>query len=389
MNNLLIAERDRLVADLGLTSARWQVLETVGLQSAAVSAAQIARQLHISRQAVQRVLNDLAGQGLVALTADAGDKRAQLVSVTPEGSRMLLELDRRSEALRQKILQDDHGLVAGFLEHANHVAGQGGRDAEPHPTPRPDTAQPAAWPARAADAAMAVPARSFETVQGHILDSIRSGLLQSGDRLPAERELASNLGVGRSAVREALRSLEISGLLRFKRGVGGGAFLRESGSEGIETSIRSMLILGRLPLTDLLEVRASLLGQCARLGAQRGTEQDFAQMDRNIDELERCVRTFKDQVAAIVPATEFYRLAARSTHNRLMVLLVDAIADLVAEMLTELKHRPRLNSVTARREMVAAMRERRADDAARVIRSHSSDTNRLLLRSKRTFAQQP
>ena len=135
-------------------------------------------------------------------------------------------------------------------------------------------------------------------------------------------------------------------------------------------------------------MRASLLGQCARLGAQRGTSQDFVRLDRNIDELERCVRTFKDQVAAIAPATEFYRLAARSTHKRLMVLLVDAIADLVAEMLTEIKHRPRMDSVTARRKMVAAMREGRADDATRVIRSHAYGTNRLLLRSKWAFAQQ-
>lgn len=92
---------------------------------------------------------------------------------------------------------------------------------------------------------MAVAACTFETVQDHILGEIRSGRVKPGDRLSPERELASELRVGRSDVREALRSLEISGLLSFKRGVGGGAFVRESGSEGIETSIRSMLILGR------------------------------------------------------------------------------------------------------------------------------------------------
>ncbi|MEY4500310.1 MAG: hypothetical protein RIS52_200, partial [Pseudomonadota bacterium] len=141
------------------------------------------------------------------------------------------------------------------------------------------------------------------------------------------------------------------------------------------------------PLTDLLEVRASLLAQCARLGAKLGTKQDFERLDKNIDELERCIATYKNQVAAIEPATQFYRLAARSSHNSLMILLVDAIADLVAEMLTELEHRPRKDSVTARREMVAAMREGRADDAARVIRVHSYNTNRLLRKSKVSFAQ--
>lgn len=387
LSNLLTAERDRLVADLGLTSARWQVLETVGVHPTPVTAAEIGRQLQISRQAVQRVLNDLTKQGLTRLAADENDKRAQLASITPAGVDLLLKLDERSEILQLAISAEHGPLIAGFLQSANGKI---------DPAPAADTAVRLAttptgaavpfWSTRPISKTIASRTRTFEAVRDHILHEIQSGRLQSGDRLPAERELASELGVGRSAVREALRSLEMSGMLSFKRGVGGGAFVRESGSEGIETSIRSMLILGRLPLNDLLDVRASLLGQCARLGAHRGTKQDFVRMDRSIDELERCVRTFKDRVAAIEPATEFYRLAARSTHNPLMIMLVDAIADLVAEMLTELKHRPRLDSITARREMVAAMRDGRADDAARVIRDHSYDTNRLLLRWKRPLA---
>ncbi|WP_068076559.1 GntR family transcriptional regulator [Novosphingobium lentum] len=391
LNNLLTAERDRAVADLGLTSARWQVLEAVGLQTTAVSAAHVARQLQISRQAVQRVLNDLAQLALVELKSDAADKRAQLVSLTHLGTDVLGELDKRTDVLRHKVAEDHQPIVADFLALAGNGRATGWQDGnsdDSAPSAGSTVARTTPWPTRATDASAPNAPRTFENVQGHILDRIRSGDLHSGDRLPPERELASSLGVGRSAVREALRSLEMSGVLRFKRGAGGGAFVRESGSEGIESSIRSMLILGRLPLADLLEVRASLLGQCARLGAQRGTQQDFARLDTNIDELERCVRTYKDQVAAIKPATEFYRLAARSSHNRLMILLVDAIADLVAEMLTQLKHRPRLDSVTARRDMVAAMREGRADDAARVIRTHSYDTNRLLLRSRRPFALQ-
>jgi len=392
LSNLLTAERDKLVEDLGLTSARWQVLETLGLQPAPVSAAHVARQLQISRQAVQRVLNDLAKQRLVQFLADSNDKRAQLVSLTAPGTDMLVELDKRSEILRRKMAVENQAIITGFLELANSEISSRGSEPPPASDAVPEKSagtETLPWPSRSVGTVIDSTVRTFENVQNHILDRIRKGDLKSGDRLPPERELASSLGVGRSAVREALRSLEMSGILSFKRGVGGGAFVRESGSEGIEASIRSMLILGRLPLTALLEVRASLLGQCARLGAQRGNKQDFARLDRNIDELERCIATYKDQSAAIAPATEFYRLAARASHNPLMILLVDALADLVAEMLSELKHRPRIDSVTARREMVAAMREGRADDAARVIRTHSYDTNRLLLRSKRPFAQLP
>ena len=390
LNNLLTAERDRLVADLGLTSARWQVLEALAMQSAPVSAAHIARQLQISRQAVQRVLNDLAKLDLVLQTAGPGDKRAQLVSITPKGSDLQLELDRRTEALRRKIARERHPAIAVFLELANGETASARQDGEaykPALSAAPDDAKPAPWSTRSKGVAITKSSRTFESVQDHILGQIRGGNLRSGDQLPPERELASSLGVGRSAVREAMRSLEMTGVLRFKRGVGGGAFVRESGSEGIETSIESMLILGRLPLTDLLEVRASLLGQCARLGAQRGTRQDFARLEKNTDEFERCITgtTYEDQFVAIKPATEFYRLAARSSHNPLMVLLVDAIADLVAKHMTKLEHWPPMASVKARRDMVAAMREGRADDAASVIRLHSTDTNRQLLKSMKPF----
>ena len=389
LSNLLTAERDRVVADMGLTSARWQVLETVGQQSSPVSAAHVARQLQISRQAVQRVLNDLAKQGLIQLKADDGDKRAQLVSITRQGSDVLLELEERSEILRQKISKEHPFVVSSFLKLGDSESmGEPERPVDREvASVKSDYAVTVPWSTRPMGPAVTNPSRTFETVQDHILDQIRSGNLKSGDRLAPERELASGLGVGRSAVREALRSLEMSGMLSFKRGVGGGAFIRESGSEGIEASIRSMLILGRLPLIDLLEIRASLLGQCARLGAQRGNKQDFARLDKNIDDLENCISMFNNQAAAIKPATDFYRLAARASHNTLMILLVNAIADLVTEMLAKLDHRPRVDSVTSRREMVAAMREGRADDAARVIRQHSHDTNRLLMKSKKAYAQ--
>src|SRR3546814_15459420 len=97
---------------------------------------------------------------------------------------------------------------------------------------------------------------------------------------------------------------------------------------------------------------ASLLAQCARIGAQRGTADDFVRLDLAIDELETRVNSSADHLKAIGPATEFYRLAARSTYNPLMVLLVDALANLVAERLTSLRHPPRQDPVTAARTRV-------------------------------------
>ena len=344
LSNLLTAQRDNLAAEFGLSSARWQILENLAQQNLSQSAAQIGRNLQISRQAVQRILNDLAKLELVVFANDKQDKRAKKVALTEKGRTILAKLTKRSSGLREKLNNEYPEQISDFLMLAN------GHGLRPSPEQHGkenrtirDSAenQDTKWSTRSFHDSPEANPRTFETIKGQILSQIREGNLSTGDRLPPEREIASRLKVGRSAVREALRSLEMAGVLRFKRGAGGGAFIRESGSDGIEASIRSMLILGRLPLRDLLDLRTSLLSQCARLGAERGNEEDFSKLEDNINALEMAINSTNDYLIAIVPATDFYRLAAASTHNPLMMLLVDAIANLVREMLMTLQHRPR------------------------------------------------
>ena len=374
LTDLRQAGIDRALRQVNLSFARWQVLDAARNAQGKAGPASMARMLGHSRQAVQRIVNELAEAGLVAITPDAQDKRARLVGLRAEGWALLEAADGHISAYLadNKTTSQDVAPTPTLMEavHALPVSGY--------------AAGPAKGLAKGLTRQRRV--RAFERVQQGILDQIRSGHLSTGSQLPPERELAKRMGYGRSAVREALRSLEMSGVLHIESGAKGGAFVRESGSDGIQDSIRAMLILDRLPLSDLLEVRASLLGQCASLGAIRGSEEDFRLLDANIDALEETVARFSDQTAAIGAATDFYRLAARASHNPLMVLLVDAMAGLVAEMLASLGRWPRLDAVTPRREMVAAMREGRADDAERVIRMHSRETNQLLIKFEKQLS---
>ncbi len=86
LNGELLIAGDRLVADLDLTSARWQVLGGVGMATTAVPVAHIARNMGLSRQAVQRLANDLAAQGLVAFAPNPHHLRAKLVVMTDKGN---------------------------------------------------------------------------------------------------------------------------------------------------------------------------------------------------------------------------------------------------------------------------------------------------------------
>ena len=86
-NNQVQTWGDRLVADLGLTSARWQVMGTVQLAGQPQTVAQIARAMSLSRQAVQRVVNDLEAIGMIEMRENPTHKRARLVVNTSAGLR--------------------------------------------------------------------------------------------------------------------------------------------------------------------------------------------------------------------------------------------------------------------------------------------------------------
>src|SRR5215469_9130333 len=85
LNGRLLASGDALVADLGLTSARWQVIGAVALSPVPLSVAQIARNMELTRQAVQRLANEMAADGLMRFAPNPHHQRAKLVVLTPTG----------------------------------------------------------------------------------------------------------------------------------------------------------------------------------------------------------------------------------------------------------------------------------------------------------------
>ncbi|MCC6778697.1 MAG: MarR family transcriptional regulator [Hyphomicrobiales bacterium] len=96
LNGRLLAAGDLLTADLGLTSARWQVLGAIA--HGPLPVAQIARNMGLTRQAVQRVADELAESGFLAFAPNPNHRRAKLVVLTPQGHRALDVVDARQVA---------------------------------------------------------------------------------------------------------------------------------------------------------------------------------------------------------------------------------------------------------------------------------------------------
>lgn len=124
LNSLILMGGDRLVARLGLTSARWQILGAVVAAERPQPVAWLARDMGANRQNVQRIINDLQREGFVAFEANPHHRRAQLVVLTDKGretfnAAMRLQapwINRLSEGVSIKDIQIMHRVIIALRE---------------------------------------------------------------------------------------------------------------------------------------------------------------------------------------------------------------------------------------------------------------------------------
>ena len=129
--SLLLTSGDRLVAHLGLTSARWQVLGAIIASERPQPVAWLARDMGANRQNVQRIINDLHAEGLVAFDENPHHRRAQLVTLTAKGRQtfdaaMRLQapwINRLSRDLSLKDVQTFHRVIVALRQRLETGAG--------------------------------------------------------------------------------------------------------------------------------------------------------------------------------------------------------------------------------------------------------------------------
>lgn len=204
--------------------------------------------------------------------------------------------------------------------------------------------------------------RVFEEICDQIRAKLMRGEYRPGDKLPPERELAVELGVGRPALREALRTLENAGVLVFKKGLRGGAFVRDGSPETVTQSLNDLMNLGHITLPALMEARRVIMGSLVRLACERGTAEEFDAMEQTVDLTERLDtdRHFQEKVAA---GTEFFRLMAVAAHNTVLSLLTDSLSMIVRQVATNVRPASNPQTDPERREIVHCLRARDAAGA--------------------------
>ncbi len=119
VNGRLLAAGDKLIADIGLTSARWQVLGAIHYAGEPQTVSWLARSMGLTRQAVQRIVNELEAEGLAAFKANPAHRRAHLVTLTRSGRSAYAAAERRQvswvNAVAERLDRKDLGAAQRIL----------------------------------------------------------------------------------------------------------------------------------------------------------------------------------------------------------------------------------------------------------------------------------
>lgn len=206
----------------------------------------------------------------------------------------------------------------------------------------------------------------YEQVVGRLREFIDVQNLKPGDRLMSERELAEQLGVSRTSVRQALTALRVLGMVESRHGEG--VFLLRAPADVIP-SLALEMVNAEVDHPMIWEVREGIEVQAARLAARRRSDEDLDRMRQAVDAMDASVAEGGD---GVVGDRHFHRAIAEAAHNPMLNQLFGQLADAVdrtSEASLTQSGRPAI-SVRAHREILEAIVAKDEALAAELMRKH-------------------
>jgi len=199
---------------------------------------------------------------------------------------------------------------------------------------------------------------SDEIVQ-QITELISHEVLKPGDRLPSERELCKKFGVGRTSLREALRSLAVMGILDGR--VGEGTFVSPSNSKYLAKSLQWGLLLDRKKVQDLIETRLMLESQTTYLAAQRANNSNLREIEHAIQQMAKHLGQPEKYLEFDL---QFHLAIAQAAQNSILFNLLSMTRGYLHEWIKESLAQPR-NSRLGRRAKLSVREHKKILEALR------------------------
>ncbi len=213
------------------------------------------------------------------------------------------------------------------------------------------------------------PQRIYQEVANQLRRNISEGKLKPGDKLPPERNLAQMFGVSRNTMREALRALELSGLLELKLGSAGGAFVKPGSSNAVINGMRDLYFLGAITPDHLTEARISVSSAVIRMACERMTDDDLAALENTV-----ALAAQSDKAGNFEERTKhhqaFHVLLARATHNPILLATTEGIMEITRQFVNAIGPTEDQNyTLPSRRRLLTHLRKRDAEKAVKEMTS--------------------
>jgi GntR family transcriptional regulator, transcriptional repressor for pyruvate dehydrogenase complex len=203
---------------------------------------------------------------------------------------------------------------------------------------------------------------------------IVTGELPEGSRLPPEREFAAQLGVSRASVREALRELELKGMV--DRRPGRGTLVADASRTLHSGTLLAVMSGVERTVSEVMDLRAALEPPIAGRAASRATPRDVERLAA----IHAAMRASRSAARSVELDVEFHQEIGRATHNPLLVKLVEVTAEWMAPS----RGRPlqsrqrRARSLEAHGRILDAIAAHDPEAASAAMAQHIADVNRLL-----------
>src|SRR5207249_12011936 len=219
--------------------------------------------------------------------------------------------------------------------------------------------------------------RRYEQVAEQIRRMISEGALKPGDLLPPERELVAKLGVGRSSNRDAVRTLEVMGILEPRQGHG--TVVRDLSTDALVVPLASVLTRKREMVAELLDVRRILEPALAARAARNASDDEIAELE---EILRRQEQKLQRGEPAIEEDSQFHYALALAARNSVLQRVLDVLMDLLRESRTRSLQVPgRLErSYAGHRRILRAIKRRDAKAAEKAVKQHLSEIEAILMR---------
>jgi GntR family transcriptional repressor for pyruvate dehydrogenase complex len=218
--------------------------------------------------------------------------------------------------------------------------------------------------------------RYSEQVAQLIQEKILRDKLEKGARLPTERKLAQEFQVSRTVIREAIRELEVSGLIKIKKGHTGGIFIADAYHKPLRNSLKNLVSSGKVTVDQIFDVRLLIEPHIAMLAARRAKRED----------IERLQALMKDSAqhqddAAVLKQNNltFHLLLGKASGNPVLSMLIESVIEILVEFSFDFLDLPfEQHFFRVHNDIVQVIAQRKAEEAKRLIEQDVLEVKRKL-----------